>query len=43
MRSTTVGLALIVVIATGCASGSAQRTPSQAGATSDPARAASSS
>ena len=43
MRSTTVGLALIVVIATGCASGSAQRTPSQAGAASDPARAASSS
>src|SRR3989441_4055881 len=43
MRSTTVGLALIVVIATGCASGSAQRTPSQAGATSDPARAAASS
>src|SRR5256885_899490 len=43
MRSTTVGLALIVVIATGCASGSAQRTPSQAGATGEPARAGSSS
>ncbi len=43
MRSTTVGLALIVLIATGCASGSAQRTPSQAGATGEPARAGSSS
>ncbi len=42
MRSTTLGLALIATIGTGCATGNAPRSTTPTGAVGDPARAASS-
>jgi TPR repeat protein len=43
MRSTAVGLTLVVLIGTGCATGGAQRSPVRAGTVGEPARADSSS